>query len=244
MLSPEEYTRYSKQIALTEVGITGQLKLKAAKVLVVGAGGLGCPALQYLVAAGVGTLGIADGDVVDLSNLQRQILYGNESIGKKKVREAKRILADMNPLVNIICYEEFLTSQNAEKIVSDFDVVIDATDNLETRYLLDEVCLKLQKPWIFGGVYKHEGQLSVFNYPVNKGIRYRDIYPKGTNVTTPDDCNLAGVLGVLPGIIGTMQAAECLKVLLGKGEILSGKLVVLNILTMQTNIFSVSPQNG
>ncbi len=239
MLTPDEYKRYSKQIALAEVGLGGQQKLKAAKVLVVGAGGLGCPALLYLASAGIGTIGIADGDVVEVSNLPRQILFGNESVGKKKTEEAKRVLAGINPMVKVIVYDEFLTAQNAERIMRDFDVVIDATDNLETRYLLDKFSVQLQKPWIFGGVYKYEGQLSVFNYPVGKGNCYSDIYPQGGNMETPEDCNLAGVLGVLPGIIGSMQAAECVKIILKMNDVMSGKLVVFNLQSMQTQVFEI-----
>lgn len=239
MLTPEEYKRYSKQVALPQIGLGGQQKLKAAKVLVVGAGGLGCPALLYLAGAGIGTIGIADGDVIEVSNLPRQVLYGNESIGKKKAAEARRVLAAINPMVKVIVYEEFLTAQNAGRIMQDFDVVIDATDNLETRYLLDEVCVALQKPWIFGGVYQYEGQLSVFNYPANKGAGYKDIYPKKEHLETPEDCNLAGVLGVLPGIIGCMQAAECIKIILGMNDVMSGKLVVFNLQSMQTLVFEI-----
>jgi len=239
MLTPEEYKRYSKQVALPQIGLGGQQKLKAAKVLVVGAGGLGCPALLYLAGAGIGTIGIADGDVVEISNLPRQVLYGNESVGKKKADEARRVLASINPMVKVVVYEEFITAQNAERIMQDFDVVIDATDNLETRYVMDEFSVRLQKPWIFGGVYKYEGQLSVFNHPLNKGVGYKDIYPKKENMNTPEDCNLAGVLGVLPGIIGCMQAAECIKIILGMNDVMSGKLVVFNLQSMQTQAFEI-----
>ncbi len=239
MLTPDEYKRYSKQTALAEVGLGGQQKLKAAKVLVVGAGGLGCPALLYLASAGIGTIGIADGDLVEVSNLPRQILFGNESVGKKKTEEAKRVLTRINPMVNVIVYDEFLTAQNAERIMRDFDVVIDATDNLETRYVLDKFSEQLQKPWIFGGVYKYEGQLSVFNYPAGKGNCYNDIYPQGGNMETPEDCNLAGVLGMLPGIIGSMQAAECVKIILKMNDVMSGKLVVFNLQSMQTQVFEI-----
>jgi adenylyltransferase/sulfurtransferase len=239
MLTPEEYTRYSRQITLPQIGLGGQQKLKAARVLVVGAGGLGCPALLYLVAAGVGTIGLADGDVVEASNLQRQVLYSHDSVGKKKVAEAARVLSSINPLVKVVAYDELLTAQNAEHIIPDFDVVIDATDAIETRYLLDECCVQWQKPWIYGGVYQYEGQLSVFNYPVNKGVRYAAIYPKGENLATPADCALAGVLGVLPGIIGTMQAAECIKIIVAMDSVMSGKLVVFNMLSMHTDIYKI-----
>jgi len=234
MLSKEEINRYARQIVLPEIGIVGQEKLKRAKVLVIGAGGLGCPVLQYLAAAGIGTIGIVDEDVVEESNLQRQILYNKEEVGKPKAEVAERKLKILNPHINITSYILRLTAANALDIIKDYDLIIDGSDNFPTRYLVNDACVMLNKFLVFGSIFKFEGQLSVFNY--KSGPTYRCLFPQ-----PPQDspnCSEIGVLGVLPGIIGTMMANEALKIILGIGEILSGKLFVFNALTSQTNIIS------
>ncbi|MBI3501767.1 MAG: HesA/MoeB/ThiF family protein [Bacteroidetes bacterium] len=232
MLNKEEINRYSRQIILSEIGADGQEKLKRAKVLVVGAGGLGCPVLQYLVSAGIGEIGIVDDDKVDESNLQRQILYNKEEVGLQKAEVAKKKLQALNPLVNITSYILRLTSENALHIIKEYDLVIDGSDNFPTRYLVNDACVMLNKPLVFGSIFKFEGQVSVFNY--KNGPTYRCLFPE-----PPQDspnCAEIGVLGVLPGIIGTLMANEALKIILGIGEVLSGKLFVLDALSMQTQI--------
>src|ERR1051325_1354070 len=234
MLGKEEINRYSRHIILPEIGAEGQEKLKHAKVLVIGAGGLGCPVLQYLVCAGVGTIGIVDGDVVDETNLQRQILFSPVDIGKFKAETAKRKLSALNPHCKLQAANCKLTSPNALEIIKDYDLVIDGSDNFPTRYLINDACVILNKPLVFGSVFKFEGQISVFNY--KNGPTYRCLFPE-----PPQDspnCSEIGVLGVLPGIIGTLMSGEALKIILGIGELLSGKLFVFDSLTSQTNIIS------
>lgn len=238
MLSQEEFNRYSKQMALQEISLQGQDKLRQSKVLVVGAGGLGCPVLQYLTAAGIGYIGICDGDVVELSNIQRQILYGSDSIGKFKVDIALQVLQNLNRNTQFKTYCIFINAENASSIIEDYDIIIDATDNMESRYLLDDVCSQLHKPWIFGGIYRHEGQVSVFNFPVGEGPTYNSLYPLNKDATEVLDCNMAGVLGVLPGLIGIIQANECIKMVLGIGNVLAGKMMWINMLTLETRFFS------
>ncbi|MCB9186732.1 MAG: HesA/MoeB/ThiF family protein [Flavobacteriales bacterium] len=230
--------RYDKQIALPEVGETGQQKLAEAKILVVGAGGLGCPALQYLAAAGVGNIGIVDGDVVNETNLHRQVLYTNSDVGKPKVEVAAERLKQLNPEVEIHTFSEFLTAGNAMDIVSNYDLIVDATDNFAARYRINDVCLKLDKPFVYGAIHRFEGQVSVFNY--KGGPTYRCLFPDKPAENQIPNCNETGVLGVLPGIIGTYQATEVLKIILGIGEVLSGKLMTLNLLTNSTRTFEVS----
>jgi adenylyltransferase/sulfurtransferase len=242
MLSAEEKNRYSRHIILPEIGIDGQEKLKQAKILVIGAGGLGCPVLQYLTAAGVGTIGIVDDDVVDETNLQRQILFSAEDIGNPKVEIASKKLSLLNPhckLQTVICR---LSSTNALDIIKDFDLVIDGSDNFPTRYLVNDACVMLNKVLVFGSIFKFEGQVSVFNY--QNGPNYRCIFPEPP-IDSPN-CAEIGVLGVLPGIIGTLMANEALKIILGIGEILSGKLFVLDALNFQTQIisFEKNPENS
>ncbi len=231
-LTEAEHTRYSRHLALPEVGYEGQKLLKSARVLVVGAGGLGCPVLQYLAAAGVGTIGIADGDAVDMSNLQRQVLYSTADVGTPKVRAAAQRLAELNPLVDIIEYPAFITADNAATLVAEFDIVVDGSDNFPTRYLLNDTSVALGKPLVFGSVLGFEGQVAVFNY---KGsATYRCLYPEPPDPRDSPSCSELGVLGVLPGIVGCLQANEVLKIILGAGDILAGKLLILNALTMQT----------
>lgn len=230
MLTPEELKRYSRHLLIPGLGIEGQQKLKAARVLVIGCGGLGSPILLYLAAAGVGTLGIVDGDRVDDSNLQRQIMYGSESVGKSKVEETQRRLESLNSFVKVNPYFENLTSQNALSIIELYDFVVDGSDNFPTRYLVNDACLLLNKPLVYGAIYRFEGQVAVFNY--HNGPNYRDLFPAPPPPELAPNCAEAGVLGVLPGIIGCLQANEALKLITGIGEVLSGKLFIMDALTM------------
>ena len=230
--------RYARQIALNEVGESGQQKLLNAKVLVIGAGGLGCPALQYLAAAGVGTIGIVDGDTVDESNLQRQILYSTSAIGRLKVEAAKERLNALNPAVSITIYPENLHAENAMEIIQDYDLVMDGTDNFAARYLVNDACVKLNKPFVYGAIHKFEGQVSVFNF--DGGPTYRCLFPENPQQNQIPNCEEVGVLGVLPGVIGTLQATEIIKLILGIGEPLSGKLKLVNLLTNSEQIISFS----
>ncbi|WP_100612720.1 HesA/MoeB/ThiF family protein [Confluentibacter lentus] len=230
--------RYSRHIILSEIGQAGQDKLSRAKVLVVGAGGLGCPVLQYVAAAGIGTLGIIDFDVVDISNLQRQVLFGTSSLGKNKALAAKIRLEDLNPEISIIAYAEKLTYQNALELFNNYDIIVDGSDNFETRYLVNDACIITNKPLVFGAIYKFEGQVSVFNY--QNGPSYRCLFPNPPQKDTVPNCSEIGVLGVLPGIIGSMQANEVLKIILGIGNVLSGKLFCYNALTSQTSNLKIS----
>ena len=230
--------RYARHISLNEVGQAGQEKLFAAKVLVVGAGGLGCPALQYLVAAGVGTIGIVDGDRVSESNLQRQILYTTHDIGRKKVEVAKERLTSLNPDVEIRVYPENITRKNALEIIEPYELVIDGTDNFGTRYLINDACVKMNKPFVYGAIHKFEGQVSVFNY--SGGPTYRCLFPEAPSQNQIPNCAEVGVLGVLPGVIGTLQATEAIKTILEIGNPLSGKLKVLNLLNNSEELISFS----
>ncbi len=231
-------SRYNRHIILPEIGQHGQDKLLAAKVLVVGAGGLGCPILQYLAAAGIGTLGIIDFDVVDISNLQRQVLFGTSSLGQNKAEAAKRRLEDLNNEIIIKSYPEKLNYQNAIDLFEQYDIIVDGTDNFETRYLVNDACIITNKPLVFGAIYKFEGQVSVFNY--NNGPSYRCLFPNPPKKDSVPNCSEIGVLGVLPGIIGSMQANEVLKMILGIGHVLSGKLLCYNALTSQTSVLKIS----
>jgi len=215
------------------MGISGQEKLKAAKVLVIGAGGLGCPVLQYLVAAGVGTIGVVDDDKVDVTNLHRQILYSADDVGKGKAETAVQKLTTMNPYVNLKAISVRLDESNAAEIIAGYDLVIDGSDNFPTRYLVNDVCVELNKPLVFGSILRFEGQVSVFNY--KNGPTYRCLFPEAEE---GDNCEVAGVIGILPGIIGTYMANEAIKIICEIGEILSGKLLVLNALGNTNNIFS------
>lgn len=230
MLSEKEIERYSRHILLGEIGMAGQEKLKNARVLVVGAGGLGCPVLQYLTAAGVGTIGIVDFDKVDISNLQRQILYSVEDIGKQKASIAAQKLSAQNPLVKFNVHNVELSNQNALEIFSQYDIIVDGSDNFATRYLVNDACVLLNKPLVYGSIYKFEGQLSVFNY--QNGPTYRCVFPAPPLPGEVLNCAETGVLGVLPGIIGSLQANECIKIITGIGETLSGKLLLMDALSM------------
>ncbi|MCO4747599.1 MAG: molybdopterin-synthase adenylyltransferase MoeB [Proteobacteria bacterium] len=230
-LSNEEVARYSRHLILEEVGLVGQQKLKAASVLCVGTGGLGSPLLMYLAAAGIGRIGIVDFDVVDASNLQRQIIHGTSSIGVAKVVSAKQRIHDINPNVQVDIYEEPLSSDNAMRILEPYDVVVDGTDNFPTRYLVNDACVLLGKPNVYGSIFKFEGQASVFNY--GDGPNYRDLYPEPPPPGLVPSCAEGGVLGILPGLIGTIQATETVKILLGKGTTLSGRLLLYDAMNMR-----------
>lgn len=239
-LSKKELSRYNRHIILPEVGMEGQEKLKKARVLVIGAGGLGSPVLQYLTAVGIGTIGVLDFDTVEESNLQRQVLYGQDDIAKLKVERAVAKLKNQNDLVYFEVFNVRLSADNALKILSDFDIIVDGTDNFPTRYLIGDACTILQKPLVFGSIFKFEGQVSVFNYDKTgkRGPTYRCLFPEPPANNEVPNCAEIGVLGVLPGIIGTLQANEVIKIILGIGEVLSGKLLVLDALTLKQTIFS------
>ena len=251
-LSKDELSRYSRHIILKDFGIQGQEKLKAAKVLVIGAGGLGSPVLLYLAAAGVGTIGIVDFDVVDETNLQRQVLFTVHDIGKPKADIAAARLKALNPFVNIIPFPLQFTSQNALGIIRDYDIVVDGTDNFQTRYLVNDACVLLNKPNVYGSIYQFEGQVSVFNYTDAGGVlgpNYRDLYPTPPPPGLVPSCEEGGVLGVLPGIIGSLQANEVLKVITEIGTPLSGRLFLFDALKLESRIVKFSrdennPING
>lgn len=246
--STEELERYNRHLILSKFGPVGQQKLKGARVLVVGTGGLGSPLLQYLTAAGVGTLGLVDFDVVDRSNLQRQVLYSVDDIGTPKVEAAKKRLEKLNTNVTFITYNTRITSQNALDIVRDWDVVADGTDNFPTRYLVNDACVLLDKPLVYASIFQFEGQASVFNYRLPDGSRspnYRDLFPVPPLPHAVPSCAEGGVLGVLPGLLGVIQANEVIKVITSIGEPLAGRLFLYDALacTTQTLSFSKDPQN-
>jgi len=231
--TPEQLIRYSRHFLLPEVGEDGQAKLLQAKVLMVGAGGLGSPSAYYLAAAGVGTIGIIDNDVVDISNLQRQILHANDRVGMPKVESAKKTLEGLNPDVKVIPYQAKLTSENIMEILKEYDLVVDGCDNFPTRYLVNDACVLAGKPNVHGSIFQFEGQATVF-YP-GKGPCYRCLYPEPPPAEMAPSCAEAGVLGVLPGLIGTIEALEAIKIILGKGDSLIGRLLCFNTLTMEIN---------
>jgi sulfur-carrier protein adenylyltransferase/sulfurtransferase len=237
--------RYDRQIKLQGFGMGAQKKLASAKVLVIGAGGLGCPVLQYLTAAGVGNIGIIDDDQVSLSNLHRQILYTSNDIGRLKIEAAFERLKTMNPDVEINIISERITTKNAVEIISDYDLVLDCTDNFPTRYLLDDACRILKKPMVLGAIYQYEGQVAIFNIPNKEGFttNYRHLFPEPPEPGEVPDCNDSGVLGVLPGIIGSIQATEAIKLITEIGEPLINKLMTINILDYQTAVFEIPAEN-
>jgi adenylyltransferase/sulfurtransferase len=250
--SSEELGRYNRHIIIPAFGLEAQQKLKAAKVLVIGSGGLGSPVLLYLAAAGVGTIGIVDFDVVDDSNLQRQVLFGVEEIGKSKAESARKRLQSLNPFITINVFNTQLTSKNALDIIKDYDVVADGTDNFPTRYLVNDACVLLDKPNVYASIFQFEGQVSVFNYiPANgaRGPNYRDLYPTPPPPGLVPSCAEGGVLGVLPGIIGSLQALEVIKVITGVGETLSGRFYTFDALNFESRTFKIkrsaaNPLNG
>ncbi len=236
-LSHEEKGRYHRHLILKEFGLASQEKLKNAKVLVIGAGGLGCPCLLYLTAAGIGRIGIVDFDQVDESNLQRQVLFKESDIGKNKAETAAKRLTELNSFVQFDVYPVQLTSHNAIDILSNYDVVIDGSDNFATRYLVNDACVFQKKSLVYGSIFRFEGQASVFNLKKKDGAfspNYRDLFPKPPLPGTVPSCAEAGVLGVLPGVIGSFQANETIKIITGIGEPLAGKLFLWNALTMET----------
>jgi adenylyltransferase/sulfurtransferase len=234
------YQRYHRQIILPEFGEQGQQKLLKAKVLVIGAGGLGCPALQYLTATGVGTIGIVDDDVVALNNLHRQVLYSVNDIGSSKAERAANILKQLNPEIKIIAYNERLENQNALTLFDEFDIIIDGTDNFSTRYMINDGCVLLNKPLVYGAISQFEGQVSVFRNKNEEDVNYRDIFPDPPKEGEVLNCAEAGVLGVLPGIIGTMMANETIKLITGIGEPLIGQLFTYNALNNQVYQLTLS----
>jgi adenylyltransferase/sulfurtransferase len=229
-LSNEEIARYSRHLIMPEVALDGQKKLKQARVLTIGAGGLGSPLAMYLAAAGVGTIGIVDFDVVDESNLQRQIIHGTSDVGRKKMESARNTIQDINPNVKVEAYEEPLTSENALDIFKDYDIIVDGTDNFPTRYLVNDACVLLGKPNVYGSIFRFEGQASVFY--AEEGPCYRCLYPEPPPPGLVPSCAEGGVLGILPGAIGVIQATETVKLVLGIGEPLIGRLLLYDALGM------------
>ena len=228
--SHEEILRYSRHLLIPEIGLEGQRKLKAASILIVGTGGLGSSAALYLAAAGVGHIGLVDYDVVEVSNLQRQVIHGTGMLGSRKVQSARQRLLDLNPAVQVDAFDEPFTSSNALRIAGPFEVILDATDNFPTRYLSNDLCVLTGKPLVYGAVFRFDGQASVFDARV--GPCYRCLFPEPPPPGLVPSCSDAGVLGVLPGTIGTIQATEAIKLILGIGENLIGRLLLYNALEM------------
>ena len=238
-LTQSEFLRYQRHFPV--IGVNGQKRLKKARVLCVGAGGLGCPALQYLAAAGVGTIGIVDADTIEVSNLQRQILFYEADLGRSKAEVIRERLISMNPEVVVDVYLQFLSEKNARPIISSYDVILDATDNYQARYLLNDLCREFKKPLVSASIYQFDAQLSVFNY--KNGPCYQCLYPEPPPETLTPNCALGGVLGVLPGVAGTLQATEAIKVILELGDTLSGKLLSLDLLSMRFNLFEIKTRD-
>ncbi len=229
-LSHDEILRYSRHLLIPEVGLDGQRRLKGSAVLIVGAGGLGSPIALYLAAAGIGRIGLVDYDVVEESNLQRQVIHGSSSLGKPKVESARRRMLDLNPEIEVIAHGEPFTSENAMRIAAEYDLLIDGTDNFPTRYLCNDVAVFLNKPYVYGSIYRFDGQVSVFH--AQEGPCYRCLFPEPPPPGLVPSCAEGGVLGVLPGVIGTLQATEAIKILLGIGRPLIGQLLLYNALDM------------
>ncbi len=236
-LTNQEISRYSRHLIMPEVGLEGQKKLKSARVLCIGAGGLGSPLSLYLSAAGVGKLGILDFDVVDFSNLQRQVIHSEKTVGEPKVESAKNRLLELNSHIEIQTYKERLTSDNALDIIRDYDVVVDGTDNFATRYLTNDACVILGKPNVYGSIFRFEGQVSVFD--AGKGPCYRCLYPEPPPPGLVPSCAEGGVLGILPGVVGTLQASEVVKLIIGQGELLIGRLLFMDVLRMEPRILKL-----
>ena len=241
-MTEEENIRYNRQLILPEWGIDAQGKLKNSHVLVIGAGGLGCPILSYLIAAGVGHIAIMDFDVVEVSNLQRQVIYDMNDVGKNKALAASQKLKAFNPLVSITAIERALDRTNALEIIKEYDAVADASDNFETRYLINDACILLDKPFVFGSILGFEGQVSTFNYL--DGPTYRCLYPEPPAKENAANCNDAGVIGALAGVIGSIQANEVLKIICGVGKTLSGKLWIIDLLSNKFSALSVKAIPG
>ncbi len=241
VLSKEEIERYSRHIVIPEVGLEGQKKLKQAKVLIIGAGGLGSPIGMYLAAAGIGVLGLIDFDSISTSNLQRQVLYSSDEVGLNKVNTAKKKLLGINPFVNVITYTDKLTGDNAIDILKGYDIIADGTDNFATRYLVNDACVLLKKPVVYGSILKFDGQVSVFD--AEHGPCYRCLYPEPPLPGEVPSCEEGGVLGVLPGIMGSIQASEVIKYILGAGALLTGRLLMLDALKMEFRELKVIKNN-
>ena len=242
-MTEEEDIRYNRQIILPSWGVEAQEKVKASRVLVIGAGGLGCPVLSYLAAAGVGTICIMDFDVVEVGNLQRQVIYQTDDVGKNKALTASQKLKALNPLVKIVALEKGLDNSNALEIIANYDVIVDATDNFETRYLINDACVILNKPFVFASILGFEAQVSVFNY--EDGATYRCLYPEPPLPENAPNCNDNGVIGALAGTVGCIQANEVLKIISGVGDVLSGKLLVVDLLNNKFTKLDVTaiPEN-
>ncbi len=230
-LSKEEILRYSRHLIMPEVGMEGQLKLKQAKVLLIGTGGLGAPLGLYLTAAGVGRIGLVDFDVVDFTNLQRQVTFGTSDVGRPKIEAARERLANLNPEIELVAHETKLTSENALEVLRDYDVVVDGSDNFPTRYLVNDACILLGKPNVYGSIFRFEGQATIFGHP--GGPCYRCLYPEPPPPGLVPSCAEGGVLGVLPGIVGAIQAMETIKLILGQGSALVGRLLLFDALGMK-----------
>ncbi len=237
-VSDEQGARYARHLTLPEVGPEGQRLLGEASVLVVGAGGLGSPALLYLAAAGIGQIGVIDDDSVDISNLQRQVLHDTASVGDAKVVSARRRLTELNPEIVVEAHEARLGVDNALGLIGEYDVVIDGSDNFSTRYLIGDACEILGRPWVFGSIHRFEGQVATFNF--DGSPNYRDLFPEAPPSELAPNCAEAGVLGVLPGIVGSIQATEAIKIVLGIGELLIGRLLVIDALGMRMRSLSYS----
>ena len=235
--------RFERQVILNGFGIDGQTRLKKASVLVIGAGGLGCPVLLYLAAAGVGKIGLVDGDSVSTSNLNRQVLYGEKDLGKNKAETAVRYFQEKYSDIKWEGFPEFITVENAQELISGYDLIIDGTDNFPTRYLVNDACVLLDKPLVFGAIYQNEGQVSVFNFGENP-CNYRDLYPQMPTASEIPNCAETGVLGVLPGVIGNLMALEAIKVLSGFGKPLKNKVLFFNSLSSQTYEVEISPNKN
>ncbi len=238
-LTHDDYERYSRHLILPEIGVAGQKRLKAASVLCIGSGGLGSPLLLYLSAAGIGHIGLVDFDVVEASNLQRQIIHSTAAVGKPKIQSAKNRILDLNPFCQVDLYEERFTSANALRIMEPYDIVVDGTDNFPTRYLVNDACVLLNKPNVYGSIYRFEGQATVFNY--EGGPNYRDLYPEPPPPGLVPSCAEGGVLGILPGIIGVIQATETVKIITQVGTSLSGRLLLYNALDLKFRELKLRP---
>jgi sulfur-carrier protein adenylyltransferase/sulfurtransferase len=238
-LTKDDYERYSRHLILPEVGVEGQKRLKASSVLCIGTGGLGSPLLLYLAAAGIGRIGIVDFDTVDASNLHRQIIHGTASVGKLKIESAKARILELNPYCQVDLYNIRLSADNALDTMRPYDVIVDGTDNFPTRYLVNDACVLLGKPNVYGSIFRFEGQATVFNY--QDGPNYRDLYPEPPPPGLVPSCAEGGVLGILPGIIGVIQATETVKIILGKGETLSGRLMLYDALNMKFRELKLRP---
>ena len=240
----DELLHYSRQMAMPQFGEAGQRKLKRAKVAVIGAGGLGAPVLQYLSAAGVGTIAVFDFDLVEKSNLHRQVLFNTEDIGKTKTEVASERLRKLNPHINLIAHQIRITPDNVLELLEPYDLIVDGSDNFQTRYIVNDASLILDIPLVYGSIYRFEGQVTVFNYVdkgKNRGPHLRDLYSEEPDAGFIPDCSTAGVLGVLPGVIGSIQATEAIKIVTGIGDVLSGKFLVMDLMNYDTQLITFSP---